>query len=94
MSSRVFRLSETSRKHSRAATARRILEERRRDMTFRPALLPPRPHSPALGSESTLSGEARIARLAQPRTQLWEKCALSGPCFFNSAIPRMCSWTI
>ncbi|EIE27456.1 hypothetical protein COCSUDRAFT_39121 [Coccomyxa subellipsoidea C-169] len=70
-----FRLSETSRKHSRAAAAQRILEERRRDMTFRPALLPPRPHSPALGSESTLSGEARIARLAQPRTQLWEKCA-------------------
>ncbi|KAK9917945.1 hypothetical protein WJX75_009986 [Coccomyxa subellipsoidea] len=70
-----FRLSETSRKHSRAAAAQRILEERRRDMTFRPALLPPRPGSPALGSESSLSGEARITRLAKPRTQLWEKCA-------------------
>ena len=45
-------------------------------MTFRPALLPPRPGSPALGSESSLSGEARITRLAKPRTQLWEKCAL------------------
>ncbi|CAL8463386.1 g2920 [Coccomyxa elongata] len=70
-----FRLSETSQRHSRAAAARRILEERRQFMTFRPAVLPPRPSSAAAGSDATLTGDARIAQLAKPRTQLWEKCA-------------------
>ncbi|BDA48748.1 hypothetical protein COCOBI_12-4300 [Coccomyxa sp. Obi] len=70
-----FRLSETSQRHSRAAAAQRILEERRQFMTFRPAVLPPRPNSAAAGSDATLTGDARIARLAKPRTQLWEKCA-------------------
>ncbi len=68
--------SETKPQHSRAAAVRRILQERRRDKNFQPRALPPRPPSPAAGSDrSSLSGEARIARLAQPRTQLWEKCA-------------------
>ncbi len=44
-------------------------------MTFRPALLPPRPSSAAAGSDATLTGDARIARLAKPRNQLWERCA-------------------
>lgn len=76
---REFRQSETSQRHSRAAAARRILEERRQVMTFRPAVLPPRPSSAAAGSEATLTGDARIARLAKPRTQLWEKCVFQLP---------------
>lgn len=76
MTRREFRRSETKPQHSRAAAVRRILQERRRDKSFQPRVLPPRPLSPALGSgQSLLSGEARIARLAQPRTQLWEICA-------------------
>ena len=72
---RQFRLSSARSSNSRAALAERSLAERRREAPFRP-----RTNAPSAGRGSdasasgTLEGEARIARLAQPRTQLWERC--------------------
>ena len=69
---REFRLSSARPSNSRAATAQRILAGLRKQSPFRP-----RQHARAGSGPSeagSLDGEARIARLAQPRMQLWEKC--------------------
>lgn len=80
---REIRLNSAQRGSSRAALAECILAERRREGTCRPHTNAARAGSHAgsqagsqLGSEAaTMEGTARLNRLAQPRTQLWEKCA-------------------
>ena len=72
---RQFRLSSARPGNSRAALAERILAERRREAPFRPRTNACSTGRSSNASESgTLEGEARLARLAQPRTQLWERC--------------------
>ena len=80
---REMRLDSAQRGSSRAALAECILAERRREGTCRPHTNAARAGSHAgsqAGSQlvseaATMEGTARLNRLAQPRTQLWEKCA-------------------
>lgn len=75
---REFNLSSPHPSKSRAAMAARILAERRCNMPFRPQLT-----KGIFADDDDISccsegrwrlREARIARLAQPRTQLWQRC--------------------
>jgi hypothetical protein len=86
---RRFKLSSAHPKHSRAAAAERILAERRHEMTFRPRILV-RPSSPSPSSQSSLKGPERIARLAQPRTLLWQKCAPHSPLIMLTHLRTLC----
>ena len=80
---RDFRLNSAQPGNFRAALAERILAERRREGTCRPCTSTARAGSHAgsqagsrlVSEAATLEGTARLNRLAQPRTQLWEKCA-------------------
>jgi len=72
---REFRLSSAHPNNSRAALAERILAERRTEASFMPRTnARSSDQGSRLSDAATLEGDARIARLAQPRTQLWNKC--------------------